>query len=145
MSENTINLDRFEALIEAQEAGKEFELVDENGKPIGMKIGLVGPDSPRSQDAQRSVAEEFSKRAEDRAMAGEATPKDEGDQRMAAYLAKVATHWTPEPSFGGQAVPFTEENVRNFFVKFRIFREQMEARAVWRAPFAPSSSSGSAS
>lgn len=143
MSEPTISLDRFDALVEAQEKGKEFDLVDELGAPIGMKIGLLGPDSKRSRDAQREVAKEFSKRAEDRALNGEGTPDDEDDQRMCAYLAKVSTHWTPEPSIGGNAVPFSEENARNFYLRFRIFREQMEARAIRRGPFAPPSSDAS--
>lgn len=142
---DAINLDRFDALIEAQEKGKEFDLVDELGKPIGMKIGLVGIDSKRARQAQREVADEFSKKAEDRAMNGQATPDDEDDQRACAYLAKVSTHWTPDPAIGGKTVPFSEENVRNFYSRFRIFRQQMEARAVWRAPFAPPSSGDSAS
>lgn len=141
----TISLDRFDALVEAQEAGKEFDLVDEMGKPIGMKIGLVGPDSKRARQAQREVADEFSKLAEERAMSGKEAPEDEDDQRMCAYLAKVTTHWSPEPSIGGKAIKCDEQNARNFYTRFRIFMEQAQMRAVRRGPFAPSSSESSAS
>lgn len=133
MSE-TINLDRFDALVLSQESGIEFELLDELGRPIGLKIGLVGPDSKRARKAQKEVAAEFAKRAEDR---GSLLPsEDEDDERMAAYLSKVTTHWSPDPSIGGKAVPFSEENARNFFTRFRIFTEQVQARAVRRGPFA---------
>ncbi|HEV7435348.1 MAG TPA: hypothetical protein VGO22_10815 [Pseudorhizobium sp.] len=143
--QNTVDLSRFEALVQSQEEGIEFDLVDELGKPIGLKIGLVGPDSKRTRKAMKEVAAEFSKLAEDRALAGTPTPEDEDDQRQAAFLSKVTTHWSPDPSIGGKAVPFTEENARTFFTRFRIFAEQVEARVVRRGPFAKSSSSGSAS
>lgn len=134
----TIDLSRFEDLIEAQELGIEFELTDELGKPIGMKLGMVGPDSKRARSAVKAVAAEFAAKAEDR---GSLAPSDdEEDERMAAYLSKVVTHWTPEPSIAGKAVKFSEENARNFFVKFRMFAEQAQARAVRRSPFAKGSS-----
>lgn len=133
---DTVNLDRFDALVQSQEDGIEFDLVDEMGKPIGLKISLVGPDSKRARKAMKEVAQEFSKRAEDRALAGEATPEDEDDQRQHAYYAKVTTGWSPDPSIAGKAVPFTEENARNFFNRFRMFAEQVELRAVRRSPFA---------
>lgn len=133
---DTVNLDRFDALVQSQEDGIDFDLVDEMGKPIGLKISLVGPDSKQARKAMKEVAQEFSKRAEDRALAGEGTPDDEEDQRTAAYLSKVTTGWSPNPSIAGKAVPFTEENARTFFGRFRIFAEQVEVRAVRRGPFA---------
>ncbi len=87
MSEQSqvVDLARFEALIDAQEEGIDIDLVDEVGKPIGLKIGLVGPDSKRTRKALKDVAAEFSKRAEDRALAGQATPEDEDDQRTRCF------------------------------------------------------------
>ena len=134
----TVNLDRFDALVQSQEEGIEFDLLDEKNNPIGLKIRLVGPDSKRARKAKTEVAAEFSKRAEDRALAGEGTPDDEEEHRMAAFLGKVTTGWSPNPSFGGKEVSFTEENARNFFHRFRIFAEQVEVRAVRRGPFAKS-------
>lgn len=140
----TISLDRFDSLAASQEEGKEFDLLDEMGKPIGMKVTLVGPDSSRTRKAMKETAQEFSKRAEERAMKGEATPDDEDDQRRASLLAKVTTGWSPNPSIGGKAVPFTEDNALNFFTRFRIFADQVEAIVVRRGPFAPASSVTSA-
>ena len=139
---STVSLDRFDALVQSQEEGIEFDLLDEMGQPIGLKLGIVGPDSERSRKAMKAVAAEFAAKAESSASLHPA--EDDEDERMTSFLAKITTHWTPNPSIGGQAVPFSEENVRNFFARFRMFAEQVQARAVRRSPFAKNSSSGSA-
>lgn len=134
--EATVSLDRFDALIQSQEEGIEFDLLDENGKVIGLKIGMVGPDSKRARKAMKDVAAEFAARAEAN---GTFQPSDdEEEERMAAFLSKVATHWAPNPSIAGQSVPFSEENARNFFTRFRMFMEQAQSKAVRRSPFAKS-------
>lgn len=130
----TVNLDRFDALIDNQEKGIEIDLLDEKGEPIGMKWGMVGPDSDRFQKAVRDVAAEFAKAAAEREKLGEEHP-DEGDTRMIAILAKAATHWAPNPSIGGKNVPFTEENAKNFLTRYRIFFEQIQFKNVRRASF----------
>lgn len=142
MMTDTINLDRFDALVQSQEEGIEFDLLDEMGAPIGLKLGMVGPDSKRSRKAMKDVAAEFAAKAEERGTLHAA--EDEEDERMVAFLSKVVTHWTPNPAIGGKAVPFSEENARTFFSRFRMFMEQAQARAVRRSPFAKSSSTDSA-
>ncbi|MGO8422261.1 hypothetical protein ACC807_11040 [Rhizobium ruizarguesonis] len=136
------DLSGLESLIQSQEQGIEVEILNEQGKPIGLKIGIVGPDSDRMQKAMRDVTAEFAKAAAERGSL-EAAP-DDGDGRMIAILAKASTHWTPNPKIGGQVVPFSEENVRNLYSKFRIIREQVEVRAVRRSSFTKSSSPASA-
>ncbi len=131
-----IDLSRFEALVQSQEEGIDVELLDENGKAIGLKIGIVGPDSDRSQRAVREVAAEFAKAAAERESLEPAT--DDSDARMVAILAKISTHWAPNPVIGGKVVEFSEENAKAFYAKFRLFRDQIEAKAVRRAPFAKS-------
>lgn len=134
MSENTVNLDRFDALVQSQEEGIEFDLLDEMGQPIGLKLGMVGPDSKRARQAMKDVAAEFSAKAQEKGTLAGA--EDEEEERMVAFLSKVTTHWAPNPSMGGKAVSFSEENARTFFSRFRIFFEQAQSRAVRRAPFA---------
>ncbi|MGO7686278.1 hypothetical protein ACC696_16665 [Rhizobium ruizarguesonis] len=136
------DLSGLETLLQSQEAGIEVEVLNEQGKPIGLKIGIVGPDSDRMQKAMRDVTAEFAKAAAERGSL-EAAP-DDGDGRMIAILAKATTHWTPSPKIGGQVIPFSEENVRNLYSKFRIIREQVEVRAVRRSSFTKSSSPASA-
>ncbi|MFL5015397.1 MAG: hypothetical protein ACJ8EW_04235 [Rhizobium sp.] len=136
------DLSGLETLIQSQEQGIEVEILNEQGKPIGLKIGIVGPDSDRMQKAMRDVTAEFAKAAAERGSL-EAAP-DDGDGRMVAILAKATTHWAPNPKIGGQVIPFSEENVRNLYSKFRIIREQVEVRAVRRSSFTKSSSPASA-
>ena len=139
---STVSLDRFDALVQSQEEGIEFDLLDEMGSPLGLKLGMVGPDSKRSRKAMKDVAAEFAAKAEERGTLHAA--EDGEDDRMVAFLSKVVTHWTPNPAIGGKEVPFSEENARTFFGRFRMFMEQAQARAVRRSPFAKNSSTDSA-
>lgn len=129
-----VDLSGLEALVQSQEAGIEITVVNEKGEPIGLKIGVVGPDSERMQKAMRDVAAEFAKAAAERENLGEA-PADEADARLIAILAKATTHWSPDPKIGGQVVPFSEENVRNLYTRFKIIRDQVEAKAARRSSF----------
>ncbi|MDR9781590.1 hypothetical protein [Rhizobium redzepovicii] len=136
MSAEFADLSGLESLIQSQEEGIEIEILNEKGEPIGLKIGFVGPDSDRMQKAMRDVAAEFAKKAAERSNLDAAT--DDADDRMIAILAKSTTHWSPNPKIGGQVVPFSEENVRNLYAKFRIIRDQVEVRAVRRSSFTKS-------
>ena len=134
MAEEFVDLSGLEALVQSQEEGIEIDILNEQAKPIGLKIRVVGPDSDRMQKAVRDVASEFAKAAADRESLGEARD-DDSDARMVAILAKATMSWSPNPKIGGSVVPFSEENVRNLYIKFRIIREQVEVRAVRRGSF----------
>ncbi|RVK56906.1 hypothetical protein CN162_12625 [Sinorhizobium meliloti] len=134
MAEEFVDLSGLEALVQSQEKGIEIDILNEQAKPIGLKIRVVGPDSDRMQKAVRDVAAEFAKAAADRESLGEAR-EDDSDARMVAILAKATMSWSPNPKIGGSVVPFSEENVRNLYTKFRIIREQVEVRAVRRGSF----------
>lgn len=134
MAEEFVDLSGLEALVQSQEEGIEIDIMNEQAKPIGLKIRVVGPDSDRMQKAVRDVAAEFAKAAADRESLGEAR-EDDSDARMVAILAKATMSWSPNPKIGGSVVPFSEENVRNLYTKFRIIREQVEVRAVRRGSF----------
>ncbi|AEG52581.1 hypothetical protein CN233_32045 [Sinorhizobium meliloti] len=134
MSEEFVDLSGLEALVQSQEEGIEIDILNEQAKPIGLKIRVVGPDSDRTQKAVRDVAAEFAKAAAERESLGEARD-DDSDARMVAILAKATLSWSPNPKIGGSVVPFSEENVRNLYTKFRIIREQVEVRAVRRGSF----------
>lgn len=130
----TIDLSRFEAMNKAQEQGVEIDLLDHEGSAIGLKLVVVGPDSPRARKAMKDVAKEFASKAEAK---GDLAPnEDDSDDRMIAYLAKACTGWSPNPSIEGKAVPFSEANAVRFFSIFRMFMEQAQAVATRRGPFA---------
>ncbi|RVL09933.1 hypothetical protein [Sinorhizobium meliloti] len=134
MAEEFVDLSGLEALVQSQEEGIEIDILNEQAKPIGLKIRVVGPDSDRMQKAVRDVAAEFAKAAAERESLGEAR-EDDSDTRIVAILAKATMSWSPNPKIGGSVVPFSEENVRNLYTKFRIIREQVEVRAVRRGSF----------
>lgn len=134
MTDKFVDLSGLEALVQSQEEGIDVEILNELGKPIGLTIRIVGPDSERMQKAMREVPAEFAKAAAERESLGEA-PEDEGDARLIAVLAKATVSWSPNPKFGGQVIPFSEENVRNLYKKFLIIKEQIEAKAVRRVSF----------
>lgn len=128
-----VDLGGLEALVQSQNDGIEIDILNEAGKPLGLKIGIVGPDSDRMQKAMRDVAAEFAKAAADRGTLEDSS--NDGDERLIAIFAKSTTHWTPNPKIGGQVIPFSEENVRNLYRRFRIIRDQVEAKATRRASF----------
>jgi hypothetical protein len=136
--EITVNFDRFDALIDTQEKGIEIDLVDELGAPIGLKWGMVGPDSDRMRKAVRDVTAEYAKAAIEKEKLGAEASEDDGDARMIAILAKAATHWAPNPTIGGKVVPFSEENAKNFLTRYRMFFEQIQFKNVRRASFTQS-------
>ncbi|ASP79664.1 hypothetical protein [Sinorhizobium meliloti] len=137
MAEEFVDLSGLEALVQSQEEGIEIDILNEQDKPIGLKIRVVGPDSDRMQKAMRDVAADFAKAAAERESLGEA-PAYDSDARLVAILAKATVSWSPNPKIGGSVVPFSEENVRNLYTKFRIIREQVEVRAVRRGSFTKS-------
>ncbi|WP_208179901.1 hypothetical protein [Sinorhizobium medicae] len=144
MAEEFVDLSGLEALVQSQEEGIEIDILNEQAKSIGLKIRVVGPDSDRMQKAMRDVAAEFAKAAAERESLGE-PPSDDGDARMIAILAKATVSWSPNPKIGGSVVPFSEENVKTLYTKFRIIRDQVEVRAVRRSSFTKGSLAASVS
>ncbi len=145
-----VDLSGLESLLQSQEEGIDIDLLNEKDEPIGLRVRIVGPDSDRMQIGMRDVAADFAKAAAEREMAATAAglpvqhPADEADARMIAILAKATVSWSPNPKVGGSIVPFSEENVRNLYSKFRLIREQVEIRAVRRRSFTKSSQAASA-
>lgn len=137
MEESTVSLDGLVSLVENQEKGIEIEILNEHGKPIGLKIGIVGPDSDRMRKAMNDVAAEYAKAAAERESLGDAS-EGEGNDRVVDILAKATTHWSPNPTIAGKVIPFSEENVRNLYTRFRIIRDQVETKALRRASFSKS-------
>ncbi|SOC45768.1 hypothetical protein SAMN05892877_117157 [Rhizobium subbaraonis] len=128
-----VDLSGLEALVEAQEKGIEIDILNEKGNSLGLKIGIVGPDSDRMQKAIRDVTAEAAKAAAERGSMEDASA--DPDERMIAILAKATTHWSPDPKIGGKVIPFSEENVRNLYTRFKIIRDQVEVKAARRASF----------
>lgn len=136
-AESFADLSGLEALVQSQEEGIEIELLNEKGEKLGLSVRVVGPDSDRMQKALRDVAADFAKAAVAAGDLGATVNEDEG-ARMSAILSKATLGWSPNPKIGGQVIPFSEENARNLYAKFKIIRDQVEAKAARRASFTKS-------
>lgn len=129
-----VDLSGLEALVQAQEDGIDIDVVNEKGEKLGLVLRVVGPDSDRMQKAMRDVAAEFAKAAAEKNSFAESVGEDEGE-RLSAILAKATISWSPNPKIAGKVVPFSEANARNLYSKFKIIRDQVEAKAARRASF----------
>lgn len=133
-SKDFADLSGLEALVQAQEEGIDIDVLNEKGEKLGLTLRVVGPDSDRMQKAMRDVAAEFAKAAADKGSLAENIGEDEGE-RLAAILAKATISWSPNPKIGGEVIPFSEANARNLYSKFKIIRDQVEAKAARRSSF----------
>lgn len=133
-SNDFADLSGLEALVQAQEEGIDIDVLNEKGEKLGLTLRVVGPDSDRMQKAMRDVAAEFAKTAADKGSLAENIGEDEGE-RLAAILAKATISWSPNPKIGGEVIPFSEANARNLYSKFKIIRDQVEAKAARRSSF----------
>lgn len=110
-----------------QDRGKEFELVDPvEGKPTGIKLWIVGPDSETAHRARLALADELADMADEN---GRVT----AEQREKARLNCLARHvqrWEIEED--GKPVPFSHAAVLRL-LKAHWVQQQVDAFAVDRA------------
>lgn len=106
-----------------QDRGKEFELVDPvEGKPTGIKLWIVGPDSETAHRARLALSDELAEVAD---VEGKVT----AEQRERARLNCLARHvlrW--EISEDGQPVPFSHKAVLRL-LKVHWVQEQVDTFA----------------
>lgn len=110
-----------------QDRGREFELADPvEGKPTGIKLWIVGPDSATAHRARLALSDELAEVAD---INGRVT----AEQRERARLNCLAAHvlrWEIEED--GKPVPFTTANVLRL-LKVHWVQEQVDAFAADRA------------
>lgn len=111
--------------------GAELVLVHPiTGKPLDAKITVIGPDSPRSRQAQRALLDQL---MEDRRKGK--TPDDIETERRAAAMAAALTIGWSGIEWNGEPLPCTRENVMRVYTERRWVREQVEGFAAERANF----------
>jgi len=134
-----VDLSRFDAMQQAQEAGLDIEIRDPNGKKVGFTIRVAGPDSTR----QRKAIERM---AADRLAAEDPTPLTPAElyDRQTRGLAIATLSWTPFKLDGG-VYEMTEENAYKLYRRFAFIRDQVSDRAGRRSAFFGSSSTESGS
>lgn len=114
-----------------QDKGRLLELVDPfEGRPTGLKLWIVGPDSDTAHRARLALSDEL-------AEAADADGRVTAEQREKCRLNCLARHvqrWEVEE--GGKPVPFTTKAVLTL-LRVEWVQLQVDAFAADRRNFAP--------
>lgn len=114
-----------------QDKGRELELVDPfEGKPTGMKLWIVGPDSDTARRAQIALSDELADMADNE---GRVTAEQREKARLNC-LARLVLRWEVEED--GKPVPFNTSNLL-ILLRVRWVQEQVDAFAADRRNHKP--------
>jgi hypothetical protein len=132
-----VDLSRYDALQQNQEAGLDIEIRDPSGKKLGFSIRVAGPDSTR----QRKAVE---KMAADRMASEDPTPLTPAElyDRQTRGLAIATLSWSPFKLDGG-IYELTENSAYALYNRFPFIRDQVNERAGRRSAFFESSNTES--
>ena len=122
-----MTLDEILANVADQDRGREFELLDPvDGKPTGIKLRIVGPDSETAHKARLALADELAEMADHN---GRVSAENREKARLNC-LARHVVDWEVEED--GKPVPFSHANVLRL-LKVHWIQEQVDAFAADRA------------
>lgn len=117
---------------EDQNRGAWFSLADPwTGKPTGIELRIVGPDSATQHEATLTLADEL---ADAMDAEGKVSAADR-DRARIRNLARCVKEWKCEED--GKPVPFSFENVCRLLRAARWVQIQVDAFASDRRNFAP--------
>lgn len=110
-----------------QDKGKEFELADPvTGKPTGIRLWIVGPDSEAAHRARLALSDELADMADHE---GRVSAENREKARLNCLAAHVL-RWEIEEE--GKPVPFNTANLLRL-LKVHWVQEQVDAFAADRA------------
>ncbi|GGA81270.1 hypothetical protein GCM10011491_05690 [Brucella endophytica] len=113
-----------------QDRGRELELVDPvTGKPTGIKLWIVGPDSKTAHDARIAMSEELI----DRTRSDGTVSAGDRERARIGCLARLVQRW--EILENGQPVPFNHRNVVRVLSAGTWIQAQVDAFAADRSAF----------
>lgn len=114
-----------------QDKGRELELVDPfEGKPTGVKLWIVGPDSDTARRASLRLADELAEYAD---ISGRVSAEHREKARLSCLAAHVL-RWNAEEE--GKAVPFSTANLLRI-LRVSWVAAQVDAFAADRSNFKP--------
>lgn len=120
-------------------AGK--ALVARNGEPVA--ITLLGSDSAKYRSLTRvQVRKRMEQMAGGKSAVLTEADMDETDRDVLDVIVACTVGWKNVLDTSGQAIPFTEENLRKLYAAYPVVREQAETFISSRANFIPPSSQG---
>lgn len=114
------------------EAGAYIEPIGLDGKKIGLRIKVAGPDSRRYNLLKDEVQREMYKAIADAANGLDVKDAKETEaEKEARFYAGLTLGWEPTDEhdplmWGGKPFPFTEDNVRKLYVYSPLIRNQVK-------------------
>jgi hypothetical protein len=115
-----------------QERGRVMEIVDPwSGKPLGIRMTIVGPDSETQRKSRIALMDELSEMA---GHDGRVTAENRETARINS-LARCVIGW--DVSEGGNPLSFSHSNVVRVLRASRWLQEQVDAFAGDRSAFKP--------
>lgn len=135
MGDKVLDLSYLSDFNKKQTDGVEREIILPNGKPMGLKMKIVGPDSDRAEKAVNEVQKEFAAKASAAGDMGESS-LSEDRQRRFAYASKCCVSMSPEVvTIDGEEYRANEDDLRKLFGKLFFIGDQVYGHAVSRADF----------
>lgn len=128
-----LDLSRFDAMQDAQEAGIDVEIRTPDNKKMGLSIKIAGPDSLRQRRAIEKMAAQ--RMAEDDP--APLSPQELYD-RQTRGLAGATISWTSF-NLDGNPYELTEDNAYKLYTRFPFIRDQVADKAGRRSAFFESS------
>ncbi|MBL4919318.1 hypothetical protein [Szabonella alba] len=126
-----MNLSDVSAIAEDQDRGRWLDLLDPfDGKPVGIRLLVAGPDSMVQARARLKLADELADMADDE---GRVSAENRETARL-RNLARCVLGW--EASEDGKPVPFSFEAVLRLLKAGRWVQEQVDDFAGSRRAFA---------
>jgi len=135
MAENVLDLSYLSDFVKRQMDGVERTILLPNGKEMGLKIKIVGPDSDRAERAVNDVQKEFAAKASSSGDIGENSMSTERERRF-AYAAKCCVSMTPAViKIGDDEFKANEDDLRRLFAQMHFIGDQAYNQAISRSDF----------
>jgi ornithine carbamoyltransferase len=131
----TLDLSYLSDFNKRQSEGVERDILLPNGKPMGLKIKIVGPDSERAEKAVTEVQKEFAAKSSESGELDENAQSAERQRRF-AFASKCSVSMSPEiVTFSGEEFRCNEDDLRKLFEKLFFVGDQVYNQAISRADF----------
>lgn len=130
-----MNLSDLSTFAEDQDKGRWLDLLNPyDGKPVGVRLLIAGPDSMVQARARLKMADELTDMADDE---GRVSAENK-DTAILRNLARCIIGW--EATEDGDPVPFSFDSVMRLLKAGRWVREEVDAFAGSRRAFAKGAS-----
>ncbi len=135
MKTEALDLSYLSDFTKRQSEGVERDILLPNGKAMGLKIKIVGPDSERAERAVSEVQKEFAAEASNAGNIEESSMAEDRLRRF-AYASKCCVSMTPDVvKIGDDEFKCNEDDLRKLFAKLFFIGDQVYSQAVSRADF----------